>query len=273
MRSARRRLANFGMVTAITGAAVLLAPLRGGAEEPWWSVYRSDHRQWTLSLTGGLALLDLSGTGTIDESQGDTDIDFAGTLDLESLETLWGEADLQLFRGQHVRFAYTPMRFDASESLDESIEVDGVTYDIGDAVDSHLRLDQWELSFRSEFWIGEYVNVAPVVQVTLVDALIRLENDTQDIAEEEKALIPLPYLGLRAEVFPIPRLGLYAEAKGFTIGSRASIWDAMGGLSLHLTRNLSLTGRYRMAGYDVFFADSEIDLDVGGPYLGTTIRF
>lgn len=258
---------------AITGIALLLAPLRSGAEEPWWSVYPSDHRQWTLALTGGFALLDLSGSGTVDESQGDTDIDLAGTLDLSDLQTLWGEADLQLFRGQHVRFAYTPIRFDASESLDESIVVDGVTYDVGDAVDSHLRLDQYELSFRSEIWLGEYVNVAPLVQVTLVDALIRLENDTQDIAEEETALIPLPYLGLRAEAYPIPRLAVFAEAKGFTIGSKASIWDATGGLSVHLTRNFSLMGKYRMSGYDVFFADSEIDLDVGGPYLGATVRF
>lgn len=261
------------MVTAITGTALLLAPLRGRAEEPWWSVYRSDHRQWTLSLTGGLALLNLSGSGTMDRSQPDTDIDLAGTLDLSDLDTFWGEADLQLLRGQHIRFAYTPLRFDASEALDESIVVDGVTYDIGDQVDSLLRLDQYEISYRSEFWIGEYVSIAPVAQVTLVDALLRLENDTQDIAEEEYALIPLPYLGLRAEVYPIPRLGLFAEAKGFTIGSRASIWDAMGGLSVHLTRNFSLTGRYRMSGYEFYFADSEIDLDLGGPYVGATIRF
>lgn len=262
-----------GTLAIVMGITLLLLPERSAAEEPWWSVYRSDHRQWTVSLTGGLTLLNLGGTGTVDESQGDTDINLDGTLDLARVGTFWGEIDLQLFRGQHLRFAYTPIRFDSSEILDTEILVDGVSYEIGDAVDSKLKLDTYELSYRSEIWLGEYISIAPLVQVSLIDASIVLKNDTLGIVEEESALLPLPYLGLRVEAFPIARVGLFAEAKGFTIGSKATIWDASGGLSVHLTRNFSLMGRYRMSGYDVFFADSEIDLDIGGPYLGATVRF
>ncbi len=236
-------------------------------------MHRGDHRDWTVSVTGGLSLLDLDGSGTVDEGLGDTSISLDGTLDLSGIESWWGEIDLQLLRGQHLRFAYTPMGFDGSEVLDTAIVVDGISYDIGDLVDSDLKLDQYEISFRSEIWLGEYVSIAPLVQVSLVDASIEIENQTLGISEKESALLPLPYLGLRAEVFPLARLGLFAEAKGFTIGSKASVWDVSGGLSLHLTRNFSLMGRYRLSDYDLGYTDTEIDLRVGGLFLGTTVRF
>ncbi len=262
-----------GLATLAIVGLTLSLPLLGRAEEPWYSVHRGDHRDWTVSLTGGLSLLDLDGRGTIDEGLGDTNISLDGTLDLSGIESWWGEIDLQLLRGQHLRFAYTPMGFDGSEVLDTAIVVGGETYDIGDLVETDLKLDQYEISFRSEIWLGEYVSIAPLVQVTLVDASIEIENQTLGISEKESALLPLPYLGLRAEVFPLERLGLFAEAKGFTIGSKASVWDVSGGLSLHLTRNFSLMGRYRLSDYAVDFSDTEIDLSVGGLFFGTTVRF
>ena len=261
---------SLAIVTAVT---FLGLGLPAAAEEPWYSVYRSDHREWTLALTGGFALLDLDGEGTVDEGMGDTDISLDGTLDLSELETFFGEVDLQLFRGQHLRFAYTPMRFDGSESLDTAIVVDGVTYDVGDQVESDLKLDQYELSFRSEFWIGEYLTVAPLLQVTLVDARVSIDNNTLGISEREKALLPLPYLGLRGELYPHARIQLFAEGKGFTIGKTGTVWEANGGVAVHLTRNLSLMGRYRYSDYAVEFQDSEIDLSIGGPQLAATIRF
>lgn len=263
-----RCLATLAIVTSIT-----FCPLLAGAEEPWYSVYRGDHRDWTVSLTGGFALMDLDGGATIDESLGDTDISFSGTLDLPEVETFWAEAELQLFRGQHLRFAYTPMRFGGDEVLDETIVVDGTTYGIGDLVDSELRFDQYELSFYSEIWLGEYLNVAPVVQVTLVDAAFEIENETLAVSEKESAWLPLPYLGLRAEAYPLSRLEIFAEAKGMTIGSPATILDLSGGLALHLTRNFSVLGRYRWSDYAVEFSDTEIDLEIGGPYVGARVRF
>ena len=262
-----------GLATLAIVGLTLSLPLLGRAEEPWYSVHRGDHRDWTVSLTGGLSLLDLDGSGTVDEGLGDTNISLDGTLDLSGIESWWGEIDLQLLRGQHLRFAYTPMGFDGSEVLDTAIVVGGEIYDVGDLVDTDLKLDQYEISFRSEIWLGEYVSIAPLVQVTLVDASIEIEDKSQFISEKESALLPLPYLGLRAEVFPLARLGLFAEAKGFTIGSKGSVWDVSGGLSVHLTRNFSLMGRYRLSDYDVEYSDTEIDLSVGGLFLGTTVRF
>jgi hypothetical protein len=42
---------------------------------------------------------------------------------------------------------------------------------------------------------------------------------------------------------------------------------------VQLTRNFSLMGQYRMSDYSVDFLDTEIDLSIGGPFFGTTVRF
>jgi hypothetical protein len=257
------------LVTGITSG------LAGGpveAEESWYSVHRGDHRDWTLAVSGGLAFVDLEGDGTFDADAWDTDFSFDGTLGVSDINTQWGEADLQLLSGQHLRFAYAPMRFEGNEILDTELQVDGETFDPGDLVDTVLKLDQYEVSFRSEFWVGEFLSIAPVVQISLVDAKLKLANQTQGVTEEESLLLPLPMLGLRVEGYPLARLGLFAEGKGLPLGSTATLWDASAGVSLYLSRNLALTGRYRLTHYDVEFG-SEVDVDIGGPQVGATVRF
>lgn len=267
-----RRSTTGAIVTGITLVALAL-PLAANAKEPWYSVYRSDHREWTIAVTGGFSLLDLDGDVTVDEDLGDTDVSLDSVLDLEEFESFWGEVDLQLFRGQHLRFGYMPMRLDSTEILSQSITVDGETYDIGDFVDSEIKLDQYDLSFRSEFWLGEYVTIAPLLQVSLVDAEVKIENESQMFSESESALLPLPYLGLRGELYPHARVQLFVEGKGMTIGSPATIWQLEGGLALHLTRNVSLMGRYRISDYEVELSDTEVNLNLAGPQVGATIRF
>ncbi|MGH0033014.1 MAG: hypothetical protein ACQGVC_24760 [Myxococcota bacterium] len=261
------------MVIWITLLAALGPAAQAAAEEPWYSVYRSDHRQWTLALSGGFTLLDLEGEGRYSDEFGDSEVSFDGTLDLDEVDTWWAEADLQLFRGQHLRFGYMPVRIDESGVLDSTIVVDGVTYDAGDQVDADLKLDRYELSFRSEIWLGEYVSIAPLVEVALLDGRAEISNRTLGVSEKEEALVPLPYLGLRGEVFPHPRIQLFVEGKGMTIGSDATTWDASGGVALHLTRNLSLMGRYRVTDYEVDMLGVEFDANLGGPQVGATLRF
>lgn len=267
-----RRSTTLAIVTGITLLGLVL-PSAASAKEPWYSVYRNDHREWTLAVTGGFSLLDLDGDVTLDENLGDTDISLDSVLDLKEFESFWGEVDLMLFRGQHLRFGYTPLRLDSSEILSQQITVDGETYDIGDLVDSKIKLDQYELSFRSDFWIGDYLSLGPVIQLSLVDAKVRVENETAGLSESESAWLPLPYLGLRADVYPLSRLQIFVEGKGMTIGSPATIWQLDAGLAVHLTRNLSLMGRYRISDYEVEYSDTEVNLNLAGPQVGATLRF
>ena len=202
----------------------------------------------------------------------DTDFSFDGTLDVSAITKPWVEVDLQPATGHHLRFAYSPMPFHGTEALTAPLVVDGETYDAGDRVDTDLRLIQYELSFRSEYWLGEYLSVAPLIQLNLIDAKLEIANQTQGLTASEHTWVPLPQLGLRAELYPLARVGLFAEGKGLPLGSSGSLWDASLGMSVFVSRNFAVTGHYRIAHYEVAF-DSEVDMDIAGPRLGATLRF
>ena len=124
-----------------------------------------------------------------------------------------------------------------------------------------------------DFYLTEFVTVSPLVQVTLVDFSIDLSNQTTPAEVSEDQLLPLPYLGVRGEVYPFSRLSLFAEAKGMTLGSLATTFDVQGGIEFYLTRNVSLEGRYRYIDYSFDDGDSTLDLGLGGGYVGTAVRF
>ena len=252
---------------------LLAAPATAWAGESWFSVYRPDHRNWTVAVSGGYAFLGLEGDTTIDDSLGDSSVSLDGVLDLTELDTFWLEADVQLFRGKHFRLGYTPLTFDGSDALTQSIIVDGVTYDPGDVVDSELKLDQYELAVLWDFYLTEFVTVSPVMQVTLVDAAMDVSNETAAVSASEDQLLPIPYVGVKGEVYPLTRLSLFAEGKGMTLGSLASTWEIQGGMTLHITKNVAIEGKYRYLDYSFDFSDTELDLNLGGGYVGTAVRF
>jgi hypothetical protein len=252
--------------------AALALPFSAAAED-LLSVDYEDHRDWWISLSGGAGLVDLEGDGRFDEDLGDTKVSFDGELDLQDTTSFWLELDLQPFRGHHLRLAVTPMRFDGSDFLSETITVGGITYDVGDFVESDLKADQYELSYRYAFELGRRVTLAPLLQATLIDGRFEIENLTLGVSERQSELIPIPALGLRAELYPLARLGLFAEGKGLTIGPTATYWDAIGGVSLHLTRNLAVVGRYRWTGVDVDYRDVKAEARFHGPYLAANLRF
>ena len=85
--------------------------------------------------------------------------------------------------------------------------------------------------------------------------------------------MPLPELGLRLEIYPFARLAIFGEAKGFTIGSKATEWDAGGGVKLFLNRHFYVQGSYRAIDYDVDWFDVVIDTRFQGPFVGGGLRF
>ena len=71
----------------------------------------------------------------------------------------------------------------------------------------------------------------------------------------------------------LARLTIFGEAKGFTIGSKASVWDSGGGLRFHVNRNIYLSVSYRAIDYDIDWFDVIVDTRFHGPYIGAGLRF
>jgi len=261
-----RRLALAIWITA------LLCLGGASARAAWWNVEHDDHRTWKVALSGGALRQELDGKVQVDSALGSAMVD-VDLLDLDHEDTGWAEIDLQLFQKHHLRLLYLPIEYDGDAVLDVPIRFGDITFDISDRVTSELDLDTYELSYRYDIYLGKWVTLSPLIQVSAIDGRIEVEDETQLVSLDESQWVPIPALGLRAEVYPIAHLGAFAEAKGFTIGSAGSMWDVQGGLRLHLIRNLFLSGSYRVIDYDVDYMGVDVDVRTQGPFAGATLRF
>ena len=80
------------------------------------------------------------------------------------------------------------------------------------------------------------------------------------------------------EFYPLPRMALFAEAKGFTASSWGEITEATAtdgeiGVSFSMSKNLVLTTRYRISKLEFDVAQTKVDLDLSGFSLALDLRF
>jgi hypothetical protein len=258
------------------GTALLLSFGSAGAtaddSRSFWSVDHDDHRTWKLALSGGVYEQKLEGQVQFDTAFGDAFVD-VDILDLDKDTNGWGEVDLQLFQKHHLRFAYIPIQFDGDTVLSRTIEFGGGSFDITDRVSSTLEMNTYELSYRYDIYLGKWLTVSPLIQVSAVDGRAEISDETLGLGTEESQWVPVPALGVRAEFYPLSRIGIFAEGKGMTIGDPATMWDVQGGVTLHLLRWLSLRGSYRVIDYDVDYKGYKVDARIKGPFAGATLRF
>lgn len=238
----------------------------------WWSVDHDDHRTWTLALSGGVYEQKLSGKVQVDTDFGDAFVD-VDILNLDKDTNGWGEVDLQLFQKHHLRLSFVPIKFDGDTVLSQTIEFGGDTFEISDRVSSTLKMNTYELSYRYDIYLGKWLTLSPLIQVSAIDGEVEVRDQTLGLGAKESQWVPVPALGVRAEFYPLARIGVFAEGKGFTIGNPATMWDVQGGVTVHLLRWLALRGSYRVIDYDVDYQGYKVDARIKGPFAGATIRF
>lgn len=238
------------------------------------------HRTYFVKLETGATLLKLGGDLRLGGSS-DSKLDLKDDLDLGDDKTYWARLDFQPFLRHHLRFTYTPMGFTGSSDLDpgDSFFVGGSAVPTGGKMNSDIRVNAYDFAYRWDaLYIGEQVTLSPIVGVSLLDGRARIKHkvlpsEVTDVNESESFFVPIPTVGLRMEGFPLHRLGFYGEAKGMTIGNKATAWDAEVGFEFHLLNNVSLNGRYRYAVYDTDVSSLEFKTTLSGPYVGLGFRF
>ncbi len=70
------------------------------------------------------------------------------------------------------------------------------------------------------------------------------------------------------------RLKLFCGSRGFALSREGSIFDLEGGAIVRLLDRLSVTGSYRLFGYDLHGSGGDqFGLQPGGPFLALRLRF
>lgn len=258
-----------GRNTALLAACLILcaAPAANAA---FWEVAHEDHRTWFVQFTGGVTMQRIEGDFTLD---GGSKLDVDDTLDLGNAKTYWARLDFQPFIGHHIATHYQPLSFKGKTNITEDLDINGAIFPAGDLVDSKIDLTTYDFSYRYDLFVGEKVNVSPVISATLIDAKVDIEDQTSGLSESEDIIFPVPSLGMRVEAFPISRLGFFGEAKGFALGSKAVTLTAEGGFSIHVLRNASLNATYRYVLYDIDHKSLDVNTVMKGPHVGLSFRY
>ena len=243
-----------------------------GRSRGFFAMDHADHRDWSFDLGGGAMHLRATGKIGFESRLGDV-VFGVSALDLKQDWTGWARAEWKLARKHHLRFAFIPIEFKGDTFTEIGLPLDDPIFTIGDRVESRAKLHTYQLSYLYDFNLGKYLTLSPSLTLGLIDAKIRIEDDTLGIDFVEDQLVPLPELGLRLELFPLARLSIFGEFKGFTIGSKATEWDASGGIKLFVNRHFYVEGSYRAIDYDVDWLDVVIDTRFHGPFVGGVLRF
>ncbi len=264
----KRTVASLSLLFSSLWMSVAAAPKAAAFPE----VRYESHRTWFVKLTGGPTLQFLKGDLRLQDGGGSR-IELQDDLNIDDARTLWAQLDFQPFRGHHLVFGYTPLSFDGDNTLQSDLLVNGILYPAGDDVESKLELTTYEVAYRFDLFLGEKVNVSPVLSMSLLDAKGELEDRTTGLSERDKIFLPLPAVGLRFEAFPFSRLALFGEAKGFTLGANATTLSAEGGITVHIINNIAFYASYRYALYDIDRGDIELNTALHGPYVGLSFRY
>jgi hypothetical protein len=232
----------------------------------------ADHRDWTFDLGGGAMYLKATGRLGFESNLGQL-VFGVSALDLNREWSGWARAELKLAKKHRLRFAFIPIEFDGNTFIELGLPPNDPVFTIGDRVDSKAKLHTYQLSYLYDFNLGKYVSISPSFTLGLIDANIRIQDNTLGLGFHEEQLVPLPEIGLRLELYPLARLSIFGEAKGFTIGEKATEWDASGGVKLFVNRHFYVEGSYRAVDYDVDWFDVVIDTRFHGPFVGAVLRF
>ncbi len=238
-----------------------------------------------FSIRAGVWFQEIDGDFLFDQDQGDTEVDFENDLGLNDNDDISLRAEIQPWQKHHFRLGYNGIEFDGDRILERTIRMDGEDFVTGNRVITELEMDAYEIAYRYDLFRGEQYVLAPIVQVNVVDFDIQARDITTGGGGEEgggdegaefvfspnqysifqqddhpsvheDVIVPLPMIGLHGEYFPHPRLGLFAEIKGFTIGDTASVIDFEFGGQVNVVKNFSIVAGYRYMDFDFDISDA-----------------
>jgi hypothetical protein len=178
------------------------------------------------------------------------------------------------------------IRRDTSVVLDEPIEVEGVIYDVGAAVDSEFDTDIYRLSFGYRFIANEKFELAAMLGAHVTDFGFVVEGegtvatdttgieDAVQVSSGRTVLAPLPVVGLQGKFRPIKWLELRARGDVFDIevgpydGRLVNLEASATGA---ITRNIAAGVAYRSTDYRVRIDEDNYAADLD--YLLDGFRF
>lgn len=196
-----------------------------------------------------------------------TDIDLVNTLGMESSKDFL-EGRITLDLGNHrLRYAYIPMKWTGSKTISQSVVFNGTTYSASTKVDSELKLNYHRLSYEYDVINTLDNRLGLILDVKYLDQQARLKASALGFDKSESIKVPVPAIGLAAQVGLPYFLTVGGEVTGITVGKKAYLVDGEAGVNFKPIPLVTVSGGYRYFRLHIEKNDNKGDLTIDGPFV------
>jgi outer membrane protein len=174
----------------------------------------------------------------------------------------------------------TPMDFDADSQLNRDVNFGGITIPINADFSSELILDHFDVALYYgipglETATADLLNVEIGINIRVYDFEGKVEilsGPTAGQTESEDFTAPVPMVYLAAQLRPLEKLAIEAEARGVIFGDDKG-YSLIGRLKWKVFGPLFLAGGYRLDKIDVEEDDFKLDIDFSGVFAEAGVVF
>lgn len=195
----------------------------------------------------------------------------------ETKRAATGKISCRLGERSALSLSYLNITHKGEKRTERSFIYKGDVYPIGIDIISAAEFALWELRYEGAFVRNERGELVGLAGIKYVDMSVTV--DTEMWGHEEGSIsIPLPVLGLSAQLRIIDGLSLGGEVVGVfikTSDGMLSVFDAGAKLNWDLFANIRISGGYRLttAEAEINDASDHVEINYAGPFASVTISF
>ncbi len=171
----------------------------------------------------------------------------------------------------------TPMEFDGTGQKNVTFKFGDETFSANVPFSSELVLDHYDVALYYgipglETATADMLNIEIGINVRIYDFEGKIDQPTTGLAESESFTSPVPMIYLGAQLRPLEKLAIEAEARGIVFGDDKG-YSLIGRLKWKVFGPLFLAGGYRLEKIDVEEDDFKLDIDFSGVFAEAGVVF
>ena len=227
---------------------------------------------WDQSPQGELSYEELSGFDTLDLED---DLNY----DDETRIFARLKIDMPLVI-PNIYLMATPMDFDENSRLNRSVKFGDITIPVNVPFSSELTLDHFDVALYYgipglEMATADMLNIEIGINIRIYDFEGKVEilsGPTAGLTESEDFTAPVPMIYLAAQLRPLKKLAIEAEARGIVLGDDKG-YSLIARLKWKFLKPFFIAGGYRVDKIDVEEDDFTLDIDFSGVFGEAGIVF
>ncbi len=224
---------------------------------PASAVVDVEARYWFTTLDSNLKATNGSVIGT--------NIDLVNTLGMDENENFFDGRIVLEFGGHSLRYGFVPLEWSGNGTPTTSINFNGQTYSTSLAVDSELKINYHRLGYQYNFidTLDNHLGVILELKYFEIDAKLQ----SSALNETSSFSVPVPTVGLSAQVAIPFLIKLGGEVTGISLGDKAYLYDAEVSLSMKPMPFFDLAAGYRAFKLHVEDGNDVADIEITGPFI------